>query len=96
MKELTLLIKEVHPDACKLNARFLFRLIFRSPEDGQLLTRELGKVSNNPNHAISHTPAPKRGNRVIADIPDPDRTLQDSDFIQGDYLDVAIYYSRNN
>lgn len=72
MKELTGLIKEVHEDSRRPQAKFSFRLIIQQG-GGRISTRDLGTVSNG---------RPGR---------DDGRTLEESRFIQGDYLDVAIY-----
>lgn len=72
MKELTGLIKEVHEDSRRPQAKFSFRLIIQQ-DGGRIGTRDLGTVANG---------RPGR---------DDGRTLEEARFIQGDYLDVAIY-----
>ena len=107
MKELTQLIMEVHPDACQLNVRFSFRLVFKTVNNNAYSqrggnqfpiwhVRELGKVANNPNLPLSNTHIPGKAFAHLDAIADQDRTLKDIDFVQGDFLDVAIYYSRHH
>lgn len=73
LKELSGLIKEVHEDSRRREAKFSFRLVYQDGLRGRMLSKELGTVSN---------ARPSR---------DDTRTLEDIRFIQGDYIDVAIY-----
>ena len=81
------MIKEIHLDSRKLDARFVFRVI--NLDSRGCRVRELGTVFNAPGKRSYTRQDPSRSD--LEQIPDESRTLDDGRFIQGDYVDVAIF-----
>lgn len=79
LKELSSLIKDVHPDTRRKGCSFAFRLIFQEPSKGQFLFKDVGIVYND----------------VAKRSKDDFISLEKIRFVQGDYIDVAIYDADN-
>lgn len=87
LKELSNMIKEIHLDSRKLDAKFIFRII--NIDSRGCRVRELGTVFNAPGKKSYTRQDPPRLD--LESVPDDNRTLDDGRFIQGDYIDVAIF-----
>lgn len=95
LKELTSLIKEVHPEARSFELKFLFRFYHQDSINlgrKDIHFKDFGIVMNSGKKVFTKF---YRISKELENIPDEDRNLYDASFIQGDYIDVAIVNSRD-